>query len=100
MAVTVEQVREALKECYDPHMPYSVLDLGLIYDIRIEGETVEVDMTLTNPGCPMAAVITDDVKSHVEDIEGVKEAKINVVFDPPWNPEMMSDEAKQQLGIV
>lgn len=99
MPVTQEQVTEALKECYDPHMPISVVDLGLIYDVKVEGDKVLVDMTLTAPGCPMAALIADDVKIRLEQVEGVKEAEVNIVFDPPWTPDRITPEGKKQLGL-
>ncbi len=100
MPVTEEQVLDALKDCYDPHLAVSVVDLGLIYGVKIDGERVEVDMTLTAPGCPMAALISEDVQSRIAKIEGVKEAKVNVVFDPPWTPERLSPEAKKLLGLA
>jgi len=98
--VTEEQVMEALKECYDPHMPVSVVDLGLIYAVKIEDDKVQVDMTLTAPGCPMAGFIAQEVQFRLEKIEGVKGVKVNVVFDPPWTPDRISEEGKKQLGLA
>lgn len=97
--ITREIVLDALKECYDPEIPVNVVDLGLIYDVRINDDHVEVDMTLTAPGCPMHVPISEDVKGKVEAIAGVKDAQVNVVWEPPWTPERMSDIAKKSLGF-
>jgi metal-sulfur cluster biosynthetic enzyme len=98
--VTKAQVLEALKEVYDPEFPVSVVDLGLIYDVKIAKDRVSVIMTLTNPGCPMSAVITQMVREKVESLKGVKEADIDLVFEPRWTPERMSDEAKKKFGFA
>jgi FeS assembly SUF system protein len=96
--VTKEQVIEALKECYDPEIPVNVVDLGLIYDVSIEGEgIVHIKMTLTMPGCPMGAFIAQDVKNHVLQVKGVRDVEVELVFEPPWTPERMTEEAKKQL---
>ena len=97
--ITRDTVLDALKECYDPEIPINVVDLGLIYEVRIQGDQVEVDLTLTAQGCPMHAPISADVKEKVEAIDGVKDAKVNVVWDPPWTPARMSDVAKKSLGF-
>lgn len=94
-----EAVMTALRECYDPEIPVNVVDLGLIYDVRIDDGSVEVDMTLTAPGCPMSAMISEDVKSRIEQVEGVKEAVVNMVWEPVWTPEKMSDDARKSLGF-
>jgi metal-sulfur cluster biosynthetic enzyme len=96
--VTREQVNEVLKKCYDPEIPVNVLDLGLIYDVDMEEERVNVKMTLTAPGCGMGPMIAEDVRSKLMGLPGIKEAKVELTFDPPWNPEMMSEDAKRQLG--
>ena len=98
--VTKEQVMETLKQCYDPEIPVNVVDLGLIYDIKIEGDEVRIKMTLTAPGCPMHSFIARDIKQRVERLAGVKEANVEVVWDPPWNPSMMSENAKRILGLA
>jgi len=98
--VTKAQVLEALKEVYDPEFPVSVVDLGLIYDVKIAKDRVSVIMTLTNPGCPMSAVITQMVREKVESLKGVKEADIDLVFEPRWTPERMSNEAKKKFGFA
>jgi len=97
--VTMEEIVKALKECYDPEIPVNVWDLGLIYDVNVDGDKVHVKMTLTAPGCPMHTFISDEVRSKLRSISGVKEAKVEVVWDPPWSPDRMSKEAKAQLGI-
>lgn len=98
--VTMEEIVKALKECYDPEIPVNVWDLGLIYDVSVDGDKVHVKMTLTAPGCPMHAFISQEVKNKLQGIEGVKEAAVEVVWDPPWSPDRMSKEAKAQLGIA
>lgn len=95
----MEEIVKALKECYDPEIPVNVWDLGLIYDVNVNGDKVHVKMTLTAPGCPMHTFISEAVKNRLKDISGVKDASVEVVWDPPWNPDMMSKEAKAQLGI-
>jgi FeS assembly SUF system protein len=97
--VTMEEIVKALKECYDPEIPVNVWDLGLIYDVNVDGDNVHVKMTLTAPGCPMHAFISREVKEKLQSISGVKEATVEVVWDPPWSPDKMSPDAKVQLGI-
>ena len=97
--VTMEDVMKALKECYDPEIPVNVWDLGLIYDVAVDGDKVHVKMTLTAPGCPMHSFISREVKEKLQSVSGVKEATVEVVWDPPWSPEKMSPEAKAQLGM-
>jgi FeS assembly SUF system protein len=95
----MEEIVSALKECYDPEIPVNVWDLGLIYDVNVDGDKVRVKMTLTAPGCPMHRFISEEVKKRLQGINGVKEATVEVVWDPPWNPDRMSKEARAQLGI-
>lgn len=94
-----EKIEKALKECYDPEIPLNVLDLGLIYDIRLDDGHVEIDMTLTAPGCPMHTLIARDVEQRVKNVEGVSDVKVNVVWDPPWTPDRISEEGKKVLGF-
>ena len=90
-----------LKSIYDPEIPVDVYELGLIYEVKIkENGLVEIDMTLTSPNCPVAESLPVDVKNKVEGIEGVSEAKVNIVFDPTWNKDMMSEEAQLELGFL
>jgi FeS assembly SUF system protein len=101
-AMTVEIVK-ALKTVYDPEIPVDIYELGLIYkvDLETEGDDaghVDIDMTLTAPGCPVAGEMPIWVENAVRDVEGVESVKVNMTFDPPWTPERMSDEAKLELG--
>ena len=96
--ITREQVDQVLRNCYDPEIPVNVLDLGLIYDVKLEEERVNVRMTLTAPGCGMGPMIAEDVRTKLLTLPGIKDVKVEMVFDPPWNPEMMREEAKKQLG--
>lgn len=98
--ITREQVYEALLDCYDPEIPVNIVDLGLIYDVEVDGEKVAVKMTLTAPGCGMGAMIAADAKEKIMALDGVADATVDLVWDPPWNPSMINDEAKQKLGIV
>jgi metal-sulfur cluster biosynthetic enzyme len=102
--LTQEEVLTALKDCYDPEIPVNIVDLGLIYNVRIEPvadekQDVTVDMTLTAPGCPAHALIGEQVKSRIERMDGVRAANVNVVWEPQWTPERLSPEARKQLGI-
>ena len=95
--VTKDKIIETLKECYDPEIPINVIDLGLIYDIRIEDDIVHIKMTLTSPHCPLANFLAEDIKQKIEKINGVKKAEVEIVWDPPWTPERISQEAKETL---
>ena len=96
-----EKIVDMLKTVFDPEIPVNVYDLGLIYkiDVAEEGE-VSIDMTLTAPNCPAADFIIEDVRQRVESIEGVNSATINLVFEPEWDKDMMSEEAKLELGFL
>jgi metal-sulfur cluster biosynthetic enzyme len=98
--ITKEQVYEALLDCYDPEIPVNIVDLGLVYDVEVDGEKVAVKMTLTAPGCGMGTMIAADAKEKIMALEGITDATVDLVWDPPWNPSMIKDEAKQKLGIV
>jgi len=96
------RIVEALQTIYDPEIPVNIYELGLIYDVAIpEGDDgrVGIKMTLTSPHCPVAESLPGDVKRRVEAVEGVEEAEVEVVWDPAWNPEMMSEAAKLELGF-
>lgn len=100
MAFTKEDVMAALGTVNDPEIPgLSIVDLGLIYDVAIDGGKVDVKMTVTAPGCPMGHYMANMAKEAIEKIEGVEEADVVVVFEPPWTPERMSDKAKKMLGF-
>lgn len=97
--VTKEQVYEALQACYDPEIPVNIVDLGLIYDVEINEGKVAVKMTLTAPGCGMGAMIASQAQQKILTLPDVKDASVDLVWDPPWDPSMMSAEAKQKLGV-
>jgi len=99
LMISKEEVMAALAECYDPEIPVNIVDLGLVYDVRISDGTVEIDMTLTAPGCPMSGAISADVISKLEEVEGVNTAKVNMVWEPPWTPDRMSEDARKSLGF-
>lgn len=92
---------EALKGIYDPEIPVNIYDLGLIYGITIDPQgSVKIDMTLTTPGCPVAQTFPSIVENVVNNVEGVTEASVELVWDPPWTSENMSEAAKLQLGML
>jgi FeS assembly SUF system protein len=95
------KIVETLKTIYDPEIPVNVYDLGLIYDVLIDDDAnVEIKMTLTSPNCPMVDKMLQEIYDKTREIEGVKSVVINIVFDPPWDKSMMSDEAKLDLGLI
>ena len=96
-----ERIVEVLKTVYDPEIPVDIYSLGLMYRIELQDDgNLEVDMTLTAPNCPAADVMMEDVRLKLSGIEGVKEAKVNLVFEPESDKDMMSDEAKLELGFM
>ena len=96
-----EQVVEVLKTCYDPEIPVDIHELGLIYKVEVKvGGEVEIDMTLTSPACPVAGTLPPEVESKVAAIEGVRSAKVTVVWEPVWTPEKMTEAARLQLGML
>ncbi|MGH7831296.1 MAG: metal-sulfur cluster assembly factor [Candidatus Binatia bacterium] len=97
---TKEEVYEALQTCYDPEIPVNIVDLGLIYDVDVNEDRVAVKMTLTAPGCGMGPMIANQAREKILDLPGVKDATVDLVWDPPWDPSKMSEEAKQRLGIT
>lgn len=107
MPVTEQDVVLALKECYDPEIPVNIVDLGLIYEVRVKptedpscpGDQVEVEMTLTTQGCPSQGSITNQVQERLLRVPGVSNATVNVVWYPQWTPERLSEDARKQLGI-
>ncbi|MBI4216985.1 MAG: metal-sulfur cluster assembly factor [Chloroflexi bacterium] len=96
--VTPAAILEALKGCYDPEIPFNIVDLGLVYDVDIAADRVKVTMTLTSPGCPLHAVIAQEVRQKLEQVAGVRQAEVKIVWQPPWTPERMSPEARRKLG--
>jgi FeS assembly SUF system protein len=92
---------QVLKSIYDPEIPVNIYDLGLIYDINIsDDKKAEIVMTLTAPNCPIADQILIEVKEKVAAVEGISDAEVKLVFDPPWDQNMMTDEAKLELGML
>ena len=107
-AITEQDVISALKSCYDPEIPVNIVDLGLIYSVNFapapddndkDKQDVNVEMTLTAQGCPEHVNISMQVKSRIEQLPGVRNANVNVVWTPAWTPERLSPDAKKQLGI-
>ena len=104
MPVTEQDVMSALKSCYDPEIPVNIVDLGLIYSVKFDPapedkQDVSVDMTLTAQGCPEHVNISMQVKSRIEQLPGIRNVAVNVVWTPPWTPERLSPDARKQLGI-
>ena len=103
---TQEDIWAALKNVYDPEIPVNIVDLGLVYDCQVkdategEGQRVEVKMTLTAPGCGMGPAIAADAKGKILALPGIAEAEVDIVWEPPWNQEMISEEGKMMLGLI
>ena len=94
-----QKITKALKKVSDPEIGINIVDLGLIYDIKIKNKEVFIKMTMTSPFCPAAGLITDSVKKQAESVEGIKKCEIEITFEPPWTPEKMSSEAREELGV-
>jgi metal-sulfur cluster biosynthetic enzyme len=104
MPVTEQDVMSALKSCYDPEIPVNIVDLGLIYGVKFDPapddkQDVSIEMTLTAQGCPEHVNISMQVKSRLEQLPGIRNAAVNVVWSPPWTPGRLSPDARKQLGI-
>ena len=98
---TEEKIVQYLKTVYDPEIPVNIYDLGLIYKLDLQDDgLLVIDMTLTAPNCPAADFLIEDVTQKMHSIEGVKEVKVNLVFEPEWSKDMMSEEAKLELGML
>jgi metal-sulfur cluster biosynthetic enzyme len=95
---TVDDVEDALTNVIDPELGLDFLELGLIYEVEIEGPEVYVTFTLTSPGCPIGPQVADQIKEYVSELEGVEKVHPKMVFTPPWTPELMSEDAKFALG--
>jgi FeS assembly SUF system protein len=96
----ISRVKDVLRTCYDPEIPVDILELGLIYDVEVTaGNDVIVKMTLTSPACPVAETLPVEVEQKLKDIPDVNNASVQVIFDPPWERDMMSEEAKMELGM-
>lgn len=95
-----EQVTEQLRTVYDPEIPVNIYELGMIYDVKVKNEgVVEITMTLTSPSCPAAQIIPSEVRDKAEAVQGIREANVHVVWEPRWDPSMMSEEARLTLGM-
>ena len=97
--LTKEKVIDALKEVYDPEIPVNVVDLGLIYDVVLDDGDVSVNMTLTAAGCGMGPYIAQQAEWAISEIDGVEDVKVELVFDPPWSPDRITEDGKKLLGI-
>ena len=95
-----EKIIENIKKVFDPEIPVNIYELGLIYDIKIDDGDVEVIMTLTSPFCPVAGSLPKEVAARVSEVEGVKKANVELVFEPPWTMDLMSNEAKLELNMT
>ncbi|KAG2476025.1 MAG: PqqD family peptide modification chaperone [Thaumarchaeota archaeon] len=99
-SITQEQVMDSLKQCMDPEVPINIVDLGLIYGVKItEDNKVNVKLTMTTRGCPLHETLVSDVKRYVNKVSGVNDVNVEIVWDPPWTPDKMSEEAKKKLNI-
>ena len=100
MSELKEKIIENIKKVFDPEIPVNIYELGLIYDIKIDEGDVEVIMTLTSPFCPVAGSLPREVAARVSEVEGVKKANVELVFEPPWTMDLMSNEAKLELNMT
>ena len=98
-ALTKDEVFEALKEVFDPEIPVNVVDLGLVYDLQVEDGDVDIKMTLTFAGCGMGPYIAQQAEWRVAEIEGVEDVNVELVYDPPWTPDLITEDGKKQLGL-
>ena len=96
---TEEEVYEVLRTCYDPEIPVNIVDLGLVYDVQVAEQKVDVKMTLTARGCGMGGYIASEAEQKLLELPGIDEAKVEIVWEPPWEPSMISPEARKMLGM-
>jgi metal-sulfur cluster biosynthetic enzyme len=96
---TQEEVYEVLRTCYDPEIPVNIVDLGLVYDVQVVDQKIDIKMTLTTRGCGMGQYITAEAEQKLMEMPDVEEAKVELVWEPPWEPSMMSVDAKKMLGM-
>ena len=99
VAVSEQEVWDQLRNCYDPEIPLNIVDLGLIYDVIVNGSIVDVKMTLTAPGCHMGGQIAADAQEKILSLDLVEEANVELVWDPPWHQSMISAEGRKKLGL-
>jgi metal-sulfur cluster biosynthetic enzyme len=98
-AWSADQIREILRGVFDPELHMNIVDLGLIYDVTLEQAKANVKMTLTSPGCPYGPFLIHQVKDTVQSLKGIQEVQVEVVWDPPWGPDKMTEEARLELGF-
>jgi metal-sulfur cluster biosynthetic enzyme len=96
--VSEQEVKEALKEVIDPELNVNIVDLGLVYEIEVEDDEVDILMTLTTPGCPFGSIFDEMVRQEVGAIQGINRVEVDLTFEPSWTPEKMSDKAKDEVG--
>ena len=96
---TIDLLYAELKQVYDPEIPVNILDLGLVYDVQVEGETCSVKMTLTSQSCPEAKTIPDVVRRRCNTVPGIKSTQVDIVWEPAWSPQRISEEGRKILGI-
>ena len=94
-----EQIIAEIRKIYDPEIPVNIYELGLIYDVKVKGDTAKIIMTLTSPNCPVAESLPNSVKDNVLKVDGVSEVDLNLVWDPPWDKDKMSEAAKLELNL-
>ena len=97
--VGIQDIYDSLKAVYDPEIPVNIVDLGLIYDVQVNDSNVYVQMTLTAPGCGMGPYIAQQAEWAIQELEGVEDVEIELVFEPAWSPDLISEDARAQLGI-
>ncbi len=97
--ITKDEVIESLKNVYDPEIPVNVVDLGLIYDVQVEEGNIHVQMTLTAPGCGMGPMIAQQAEWAISELDGVEDVEVEMTFDPPWTPDLISEDGKKFLGL-
>ena len=97
--VTKDDVLEALRDVYDPEIPVNIVDLGLVYEVEVADADVEVQMTLTFAGCGMGPYIAQQAEWRLAELEGIEDINVDLVFDPPWTPDMITEEGKRLLGL-
>jgi len=97
--VTQEDVVEALRDVYDPEIPVNIVDLGLVYDIKVDEGDIEIQMTLTFAGCGMGPYIAQQAEWRLAELDGAEDINVDLVYDPPWTPDMITEEGKKALGM-
>lgn len=95
-----DRIEDALREVYDPEIPVNIFELGLVYELKIDGKVIWITMTLTAPACPVAGEIIQEVHDKVKALDGVDDVHVQLTFDPPWTKDMMSEEARLELGFM